>query len=203
MAALRGSAVVTVGGRSAPHVERGCESLRGFDGRVVGWLATFGDVELRVSGYRGAGTYARAVLDTEGRTETGRLVLRPGGRNGSYVSGTTRVTFTCDARDDVSTAPGPRVLRDPKAGTAYVALPGGAVLTFVGLECGHERGGEAFVAGVPPRTVRIEIASSGAARVAWSVHGPEHELAATAEPALETGTFEAADGTRGAWTCDH
>lgn len=70
-----GSAKVTFGGKSYNWPERACETTRGTDGQVVGWQATFQDideqqreyrtgitdsrwyVQIRLRGYTGAGTY--------------------------------------------------------------------------------------------------------------------------------------------------
>ena len=73
--ARHGSAKVTFGGKAFAWPERACETTRGTDGAVVGWMATFQDIEeqqrqyrtgitdsrlyvqIRLRGYTGAGTY--------------------------------------------------------------------------------------------------------------------------------------------------
>ena len=235
VAPLRGAATVTYGGRTARWPERGCETTRGFDGRVVGWLATFQDaaeqargyrpggaeprgyVQLALTGYTGAGTYTAVSARIAGRTGvpvvTGpatrgqSLVLRAGGRSGTYRHGATVVELTCDPGDDTSTRQGAAVPRDAVAGTAYVERPGGAVFAFRAIECAHEGDEDVVTAGAYPRLLRVSAArSSDAARVLFAVHGVvlRFETATTAAVALESGTFRSGiDGTRGAWTCDH
>lgn len=223
----RGAATVTYGGRTVTWPERGCETTRGVDGRVVGWLATFQDaaeqarpyrpgaeprgwLQVRLTGYIGAGTYAGSavsVVIAAADVSGGTLVLRAGGRSGTYRRGRTVVELTCDPADDTSTRPGAVVPRDPVAGTAYVERPDGAVFTFGPIECEHGGGDDVVTGGAYPRFLRIAATASGRARVVFAVHGvvlTYGETDTTAEVAREAGTFRSgADRTRGAWTCDH
>lgn len=180
-----GSAVVTYGGTAAAWPERACETTRGRDGEVVGWLATFQDaeeqsgefrvgrtesryyVQIRVRRYTGAGTYpseqvsVRYVAGGGPELATGfglpgqSLTLTDGGREGTYRSKDLTVRIDCDPADDTSTDPGQGLSATPAPGTAYVVRPEGAVFRFAGVRCGKAGADTVVTAGTYPHFFRV------------------------------------------------
>ena len=189
-------------------------------------------VQIRLRGYTGAGTYPservsvrfadnastpsyQTGFGTLGQT----LVLRDGGRAGTYRSRTLTVDFTCDPADDTSTKPGAAVAEDPAPGQAYVVRPEGAAFVFQGVRCTRSGPDTSITAGTFPHFFRVltraEPGAEAGGRVLFGVHGIVIQFGDTGtrvrvegDP-VTAGTFRyspsgpnaTTDLTRGAFAC--
>jgi hypothetical protein len=194
---------------------------------VVGVTGSRSYVQLRVrGGYAGDGTYPAARLalrvgDARGEAAVAhgfgaagqRLVLRDGGKKGTYTGGGVSLEFTCDPADETAATPRDPVAEEPAPGTAYVVRPEGA-FAFDGVRCGRQGGDVSVVAGSFPRFFRVltDSPSGGGARVLLALHGvvtaldPGDTRAALTGDPVRSGTFtydplRPASATRGAFTC--
>jgi hypothetical protein len=203
-----------------------CGTIRGVDGRVVGWMASFGNrdgafAQIYAPGFHGDGTYKvrytsagrRTGVDAVGAYD---LVLDGHGHHGLVQRDGTQLELRCFDGDDTraNELPAPELPTSP--GTAWVVDEIGGLFMFDGVSCASSPAGLAIATEAGPRQLAIQLpAVTGVGRyrpssAGWSFHasadtgdGGEAMVAVTStSPAV--GTFTIAHGDReshGGFTC--
>lgn len=192
---------------------------------VVGTTGSVRFVQLRLrGGYTGDGTYTgdrlsvrlvgaatgsgvTAGFGTRGQT----LVLRDGGREGTYRGQGLVVEFTCDPTDDTSTEPTAALAAKPEKGSGYVVFGDGSAFRYEPVVCHRGAGATSIMVGEFPHFVRIDSAratGSVSVPVLLGLHGIGDRLAArvtlSGDPVTSVTFRHAAGGagvTRGVFTC--
>ncbi len=146
-----GSAHLTKNGVTTELLGLRCETLRGEDGAVTGYAASFADAVpeptitsavLVYDGYSGDGTYEGYVSHwaPEGFASIGATVtISDDGRSGvaENEEEAYRLEFECDDSDDTTVAP--RTAPEaPAPGTAQVVDARGELFVFEGITCSYD-----------------------------------------------------------------
>jgi hypothetical protein len=206
-----------------------CGTIRGADGDVVGWMATFTNkggafAAIYAPGFRGDGKYKarytsagnRSVVEVSGAYD---VVLDDGGRHGWVLGSETLLELRCFDGDDTHARETPAPVLPTRPGTAWAIDEYGGLFMFEGVSCLTSASGLAVVTEGGPSLLALELpAMSGAGSytptaAAWSFHAAgdrydasNHDTATVTLTATtpRAGTFRIghnARETHGGFTC--